>query len=447
MSDKEKGMRSARFFAVALILAAIFAVSVSAQEPSSPSAISLQPFITTGLSAPVFMTSSHDTTGRLFIVQQGGTILVVPAGSQTPNATPFLNITSRVLSGGERGLLGLTFHPKYYENGRFFVYYTCRLDTVTPANCPADGTIKIAEYVNSPPLTSNVASTTEKVIITIPHPTNSNHNGGTVEFGPDGYLYAGPGDGGSGNDPPNNAQNINTLLGKIIRIDIDNPDTANGLNYSSPTTNPFYGAAVAGRDEIFAVGMRNPYRFSFDRGRPRSPRIPAQPFPLWVADVGQGSIEEIDQVTLGGNYGWRAYEGNSCTGLNPQQCVGGSTPITHAPPLLQYTHVNAGNGFRCSVTGGYTYRGRARTLPKGAYIYADYCSGEIFIYDNNPTAAHPILLIDTTVRIVGFAQDDRGELYIVTESGTIQKIVGTFPRSDQTDRDPASTTRSTEKDQ
>lgn len=354
--------------------------------------IKLLPFISSGLSAPVFMTSAHDGTNRLFIVQQGGIIRVLQPGSATP--TTFLNITSRVLSGGERGLLGLAFHPQYSTNRRFFVYYTRQ----------TDGAIQIAEYQASA-ADPNVADTTEEIIITIPHPSFSNHNGGTVAFGPDGYLYAGHGDGGSGNDPSNNAQNINQLLGKIIRIDINNVPPTQTPQYNIPPDNPYAGA-TPGADEIYAIGMRNPYRFSFDRGGTQQ---------LWAADVGQGLTEEVDIITLGGNYGWRAYEGTNCTNLNPAQCAGGATPILHTPPIFQYGHT----GGRCSITGGFVYRGTLGNLPLGSYIYADYCSGEIFLWNNNQQN----VLVDLAFRIVAFGEDEANELYLVGENATIQRIV------------------------
>ncbi len=355
--------------------------------------IRLLPYITSGLASPIFMTNAGDGTNRRFIVQQSGIIRVVQPGSTTP--TVFLNIASRTspFPFGERGLLGLAFHPNYVNNRRFFVYYT-RI---------GDGAIQIAEYqasVEDP----DVADTTEKVIITIPHPTFSNHNGGTVAFGPDGYLYAGPGDGGSGNDPANNAQNINQLLGKIVRLDIDNVPAEQTPQYNIPPDNPYVG--VTGADEIYAIGMRNPYRFSFDRGGTRQ---------LWAADVGQGSIEEVDLITLGGNYGWRVYEGTNCTNLDPSKCAGGAEPIQHIPPIFQYGHTNG----RCSVTGGYVYRGVQGNLPMGSYIYGDYCSGEIFLWHNETQN----LLLDTTRNIVGFGEDEDGELFVIGQGGTIERIV------------------------
>lgn len=381
---------------IVLFAAILIAVSVSSFGQGIPAAhtIRLQPFISSGLIQPVFMTSPRDGTNRLFIVQQSGIIRVLQPGSTTP--TDFLNITTRVLCCGERGLLGLAFHPQYTTNRRFFVYYT-RV---------GDGAIQIAEYQTSSS-NPNVADTTEKIIITIPHPTFGNHNGGTVAFGSDGYLYAGPGDGGSGNDPNANSQNINQLLGKIIRLDINNVPVGQVPQYNIPPTNPYVG--INGADEIYAIGMRNPYRFSFDRGGTNQ---------LWAADVGQGSIEEVDIITNGGNFGWRVYEGTNCTGLDPQLCAGGATPINHSPPVFQYSHT----GGRCSVTGGYVYRGTLGSLPLGSYVYADYCSGEVFLHNNNQQT-----VIDATsgANIVGFGEDESGEIYVIRESGAvqIQKIV------------------------
>lgn len=376
-------MRKLKIFVVVIIGILLVSSAVTAQTPS----IVLQPFLA-DLSSPVFITNAKDGTKRIFIVEQGGIIKLVQPGSTTP--TEFLNIASKVLSGGERGLLGLAFHPQYASNGRFFVYYTRA----------GDGAIQIGEYrVSANP---NVADSTEKVIITIPHPNFSNHNGGTIAFGQDGYLYAGPGDGGSSNDPNNNAQNINSLLGKIIRLDINVP-VGNTAPYLIPPTNPFAGA-TPGADEIYAVGMRNPYRFSFDRGGTNQ---------LWVGDVGQDAIEEVDIVTNGGNYGWRVYEGTRCTNIDPAQC----NPANYTPPVFEY--VSAAPNPRCSVTGGYVYRGTRETLPNGAYIYGDYCTGEIFMWQNNQQT----LLADTSRFISSFGEDEDGELYVVGLGGTIDKIV------------------------
>ena len=266
-------------FLILLALVALLSFGISAQTPS----VKLDPFLS-GLNSPVFLTNAKDGTNRIFVVQKGGIIKVVQPGSTTP--TNFLDISSKVSTNGEGGLLGLAFHPQYVSNQRFFVYYARA----------SDGAIQIAEYQTS--ADPNVAGTAGNILITIPHPTNTNHYGGTIAFGSDGYLYAGTGDGGSANDPPNNAQNINVLLGKFIRIDVDS--TTGNLPYGIPSDNPFVGAA--GADEIYALGMRNPYRWSFDRGGTRQ---------LWAGDVGQGAREEVDIISNGGNYGWRILEGKN----------------------------------------------------------------------------------------------------------------------------------------
>jgi glucose/arabinose dehydrogenase len=371
---------------VSLFLLAIS--NVWAQGVPAPLTIRMQPYLS-GLSLPVYAVSAKDGTNRLFIVQQRGIIKVVQPGSTTP--TDFMNISSVVSqSGNERGLLGLAFHPQYSTNHRFFVYYTRA----------ADGAIEIAEYRTSANNPNLGDATTARVIITIAHPTNSNHNGGTVVFGPDGYLYAGTGDGGSANDPPANAQNINALLGKILRIDVNIP-IGSTQQYLIPPTNPYAGA-TPGADEIYAIGMRNPYRFSFDRGGTNQ---------LIVGDVGQDAIEEADFITLGGNYGWRVYEGNSCTGNDPSLC----TASNYLPPIFTYGHT----GGRCSITGGYIYRGKQNNLPNGSYVYADYCTGEIFLWNNGQQT----LLLDTPRQTSSFAEGEDGELYMVGLGGTVEKIV------------------------
>jgi glucose/arabinose dehydrogenase len=372
---------------IGLFLSLTFsAIIVSAQTAPT---IRLQPVLS-GLSSPVFVTNARDGSGRLFIVEQGGSIKVAQPGAAT--ATEFLNISSKIIAGGERGLLGLAFHPQYSQNRRFFVYYTRA----------GDGAIQIAEYQVSAS-NPNVAETAEKVIITIPHPTFANHNGGTIAFGADGYLYAAPGDGGGANDPANNAQNLDVLLGKMLRIDINVP-VGSTANYVIPPNNPFAGA-TAGADEIYAYGLRNPYRFSFDRATNQ----------LWTADVGQGAREEVDIITRGGNYGWRVMEGTICTpGVNPN-CM---PPAGHIPPIFEYSSA-AGSGGRCSITGGYVYRGARGALPNGAYVYGDYCSGEIFLWNSNQQT----VLLDTDRFISSFGEGEDGEIYVVgLSNGTVDRI-------------------------
>ena len=236
----------------------------------------------TGLTSPVFVTSARDGTDRLFVVEQAGVIKVFGPGQTTPRT--FLDITAKVLSGGERGLLGLAFHPQIEAGRRFVVSYTRK----------PDGAVVIAEYSVSTQ-DANVADSTETVLLVIPKPFE-NHNGGMVEFGPDDFLYISVGDGGGGNDPDARSQDNVQLLGKILRIDVDTP--SGGRPYSSPSTNPFFGAA-SGADEIYASGFRNPWRYSFDR----------QTGELYVGDVGQDAVEEIDVIDRGDNAGWRIWEG------------------------------------------------------------------------------------------------------------------------------------------
>lgn len=356
----------------------------------------------TGLSSPVFLTNAGDGSRRIFIVQQRGIIKVAQPGSSV--LTDYLNLSNIVSnSGSERGLLGLAFHPQFSVNRRFFVYYTRQ----------SDGAVEIAEYSQSAANPNVADPIAVRVILTIPHSSFSNHNGGTIAFGPDGFLYAGPGDGGSGNDPGNNAQNINSLLGKILRIDINTP-VGQIPAYNIPPTNPFAGA-TPGADEIYAYGLRNPYRFSFDRGGTNT---------LWVGDVGQDAVEEVDNITLGGNYGWRVYEGTQCTGNDPQLCAGGATPITQIPPVFEYSSLP--NVSRCSVVGGYVYRGKQNALPAGSYLYGDYCTGELLLWNNSTQ----ILLQDTANFVSSFGEDEDGELYVVRLGGSVDKVAGKRTNSD-----------------
>lgn len=361
------------------------AIAASTLHPRKAEAVVTLTPVATGLASPLFVTHAGDGTRRLFIEEQAGLIKVLQPGASTP--TVFLDIRARVRSGGEQGLLGLAFHPRFASNGRFFVYYTRA----------SDQAIVVAGYRVSSSNRDLADASSETVLLTIPHPTFTNHNGGMLAFGPDGYLYIGVGDGGSGNDPNNNAQNLNTLLGKILRIDVD---PASGAAYASPATNPFAGP-IAGSDEIFAFGLRNPWRFSFDR----------ETGIAWVADVGQGAREEVNTPLVnGGNYGWRVYEGFACTNVDPALC----RPSNYVSPLFDYSH----SGGRCSITGGYVYRGSARIVPTGTYLYADYCSGEIFAWDGSSQR----LLLDTNQSISSFGEDERGELYVVSLDGTVSAL-------------------------
>lgn len=348
--------------------------------------ISLQSF-GTGFVSPVEITNAGDS--RLFVVQKGGLIRILNADG-TVNAAPFLNLSSLVSTNSERGLLGLAFHPNYATNGYFFVNYT-----------NLAGNTIIARYsVNA--TNPNIANTTETILMTILQPF-SNHNGGTIKFGPDGYLYIGMGDGGSSGDPGNRAQNINENLGKMLRIDVN---TSTAPFYSSPSSNPYVG--VAGNDEIWAIGLRNPWKFSFNRLNGD----------LWIADVGQDAIEEINKVisplpNSGINFGWRCYEGNST--YNASGCAPSSTMRF---PFIQYARF----GGACSVTGGYYYSGTAYPNFQNKYFFTDYCDNKIRMVDNAG-------VITTTASFSGnnfvtFGEDVNGELYIAgITSGTIYKII------------------------
>ncbi|HKP69525.1 MAG TPA: PQQ-dependent sugar dehydrogenase [Pyrinomonadaceae bacterium] len=377
------------------LLVTVFVCSLTAWGQLTPPDVIGTRAVVGFLNSPVYATHAGDGTNRMFILEQRGKIKLLQPGATT--TTVFLDLTSLVSqSGGERGLLGLAFHPQYSTNRRFFVFYTRQ----------SDGAVEIAEYQTSPS-DPNVADPTPlRVILSIEHPAE-NHNGGTILFGPDGYLYAGIGDGTGGNDSANNAQNINVLLGKFLRIDVNTP-IGQVPAYNIPRSNPFAGP-FRGRDEIYAYGFRNPYRFSFDR----------QTGALWVGDVGQEAIEEVDLVTRGGNYGWRVYEGTQCTQLDPSLCI----PGLYIPPVLEYS---SGNSPRCSVTGGHAYRGPYGTFAPGAYVYADFCTGEVFNRVGNSQA----MRIDTVRLVTSIAEDEEGELYLVSLGGTIEKFIRRRSTSD-----------------
>lgn len=376
-----------------LFLVILFSACASAQNPN----IQLQPIVT-GLSSPVLATHAHDSSNRLFIVERSGKIKVVQPDATT--ATDFLNLSTKIVTGtggSEQGLLGLAFHPKFKTNRKFYVNYTRS----------GDGATVISEF-QANTSNRNVADTTERILLTIAQPY-SNHNGGMIEFGPDGFLYIGMGDGGSGNDPQNFAQNIESLLGKFLRIDVDRTEGA--LQYGIPPDNPFAGA-TPGRDEIYAVGLRNPWRWSFDR-------LNGQ---LVAADVGQGSREWVHIIERGKNYGWATWEGTRCNTSKPL----GSPECNALPliqPFLEYTH-SAG---RCSITGGYVYRGARVTFAQGTYIYGDYCTGEIWQYQNGQST----LLQDTAINISSFGEDESGELYVCDLNGgrVLRLLNTTSPRN------------------
>ena len=343
--------------------------------------IRLEPVVD-GLVRPVFVTHAGDGSGRLFVLEQEGLILVL--GASGLEEEPFLDLSEKVLCCGERGLLGLAFHPRFPDDPRLFVNYTRR----------PDGATVVSEFRLGQNGRPNPAS--ERVLLTIAQPF-SNHNGGMIAFGLGGPLLIGTGDGGSGGDPRNLAQNPNSLLGKILRIGV------NGRRpYAIPANNPY--AAGGGRPEIYAIGLRNPWRFSIDR-------VTAE---LYVGDVGQNAVEEIDRVVRGGNYGWRHFEGT-----RPYRPAGGIDRRTLDMPIAEYVHEDG----RCSITGGYVYRGQAVPELVGTYLYADLCSGEIFGLRNGRQR----VFLDTSMSISSFGEDEAGEVYVVDHGGEIHRIAGATP--------------------
>ena len=342
--------------------------------------------VATGLERPVYLTAPANDD-RLFIVEQPGRIRIVKNGQLVTQ--PFLDIVSRVSSSGERGLLSVAFHPAYTSNRFFYVNYT-----------DLAGDTRIERFTASAnPDVADVASA--KLILFQDQPF-ANHNGGHLLFGPDGLLYIPLGDGGSGGDPQNNAQTLTTLLGKLLRIDVDRGDP-----YAVPSNNPFVGRSDA-RAEIWALGLRNPWRMAFDR----------QSNLLFIADVGQGSQEEINAVprtAAGLNYGWRIMEGSSC--FNPNPCnSAGLTPPVHTYPT---------SGGNCAVTGGFVYRGTVIPELAGQYFFSDYCGGGLRSFRVVSGAVQGLRDwgITSAGSVSSFGEDARGELYLISHNGNVSRIV------------------------
>ena len=374
-----------------LCLTSLLAACSSESTRSSASTLSslkLQT-VTTGLSAPVFLIAPPGDTNRLFVVEQGGTIKILDRTTGTERGT-FLTLTG-ISSGDEQGLLGLAFDPQHHTNRRLYVYYT---DT--------DGAITIARFLASATNPNIVDPTSQAILVSIPHPTFANHNGGMLAFGPDGCLYAGIGDGGSGGDPNNNAQNLTSRLGKLLRI-----DPATGDACTNGPQNPF--VLSGGHPLVWSYGLRNPWRFSFDGDD------------LYIGDVGQNAREEIDVSTglnagRGLNYGWRLMEGSAC--FNP---TSNCNPGTLTVPIIEYPHDKGA----CSVIGGYVYRGQAIPAIQGTYFYGDFCAGFVrsFRFTNGAATEQRDWPLLGTPLISSFGQDGLGEFYLTTLSGTVFRIV------------------------
>jgi hypothetical protein len=338
---------------------------------------------------PVGIYHAGDQTDRLFVVEQKGVVQVFSNNENTSTTEVFLDIQSKVIYSGEMGLLGLAFHPNYSDNGYLYVDYTAA----------GSGDTIIERYTVDSGDPNKVDTTTQMPILEVIQPY-TNHNGGQLVFGPDGYLYIAMGDGGGTGDPSGNGQNLANLLGSILRIDVDTP--SGGLNYSIPNDNPFVDNLMGYKEEIFAYGLRNPWRFSFDSVTGW----------LWTGDVGQNRLEEIDIIDKGKNYGWNIMEGSLC------YTIPGCNTTGLELPIWEYDH-DEGR----SVTGGFVYRGSRLTSLVGKYVYADYVNGRIWSLDysdlDNPIN---MLLIDTDLKIPTFGVDEQNNLYLCAFDGSIYRV-------------------------
>ena len=338
---------------------------------------------------PLAIANAGDGSGRLFVAEQGGQMYFVKGGVVS---AAFLNISGKVSGGGEQGLLGLAFHPAFPGDPRVFVFYT-----------NGGGDIVVSSYV-VPAGTPNAADpNSEVILLTIEHSAHANHNGGGLLFGPSGYLYVATGDGGGGGDPDENGQNKNSLLAKILRIDVDNP--SGGRNYGIPGGNPFVGKD--GADEVWLWGLRNPFRFSFDGDNGD----------LWIGDVGQSAWEEIDVARngVGGlNFGWNDMEGNHC--FEPSS---GCATAGRTLPVAEYSH-----DYGFAVIGGNVYRG-PQALLRGGYIYSDNSTGRIFALAAAGSGPKALVQVGNNAwGVAGYGEDEAGELYAADLDGSIHRVVG-----------------------
>ena len=380
------------------VAAGLVACGATSADPGGPARGTAQAaatrLVTVGrFDAPLYVTPPPGDARRLMVVEQRGRIRVVRGGRTL--ATPFLDITSKVTSGGEQGLLGLAFAPDYGTSGLFYVYYTGR-----------DQREWVVEYHRASADRADPASA--RTVLRMDDP-ESNHNGGNLQFGPDGLLYIGTGDGGGANDQHGargNAQNLGSLLGKLLRID---PKASGSRPYTVPASNPFTGRAGA-RPEVYSYGLRNPWRFSFDR----------KTGALWIGDVGQNAWEEIDYLRpgrpAGANLGWNGYEG---THVYDVQVAATLNKASLTWPVAQYSH-SIGN----AVTGGYVYRGSAIPALRGFYLFADFGSGHVWAMKGPGGARRALSGADGQVtQVSSFGQDASGELYVVSLAGSVYKIV------------------------
>ncbi len=386
-----------------LLLSRVIPPSAAAEIDTAPLPVAVERAfakLETKILRPIELTHAGDGTNRVFIASQLGKIYVMPNDQNVTRAELFLDISDRVTykkNENEEGFLGLAFHPDYGQNGQLFVYYT----TTSAPHTSVVSRFRVSE--NNP---NQAESDSEEEILRIRQPF-WNHNGGTVIFGPDGYLYIALGDGGSANDPQNNGQNLQTLLGSILRIDVDRQDGKR--NYAIPADNPFVGYEDRARPEIWAYGLRNVWRMAFDRKTNL----------LWAGDVGQNIWEEINIIDRGGNYGWNIREAKH--NFSP-------TATGHRPdliePIFEYHH-DIGK----SITGGFVYRGSAIPALQGKYLYADYVSGKVWALDYDHERGRVVgnhLIAEQQMPIMSFGEDEQGEAYFLTDSHTIHRFRSTL---------------------
>jgi len=369
--------------------------SNKSNPPGTPPMLDLSTLVN-GLTAPVGIEVPNDGTGRMFVLEQAGRIRIIQNGTLVP--TPFLDVSSKVESGGEKGLLGLAFHPSFSSNGRFFVYYTQRVSQQLRS--------VFSEYAISTSDRNQADASSERTFLVVNQPFD-NHNGGQLAFGPDGFLYIGLGDGGNEGDPQRNGQNLQTLLGKILRIDVDGA-FAPGKQYAIPADNPF--APPNGLPEIWAYGLRNPWRFSFDR----------MSGTLFAADVGQDSFEEVDIITKSGNFGWNTMEASHCY---PSGNSCNSTGLIL--PIMEYPH-NASGGE--AIIGGFVYRGSAIAGLAGDYVFGDLYSGHVWagVQDSSGNW-NQTLVLSHNLTVSSFGQDISGEPYLLDYGNGAVMRLGAAP--------------------
>ncbi len=361
--------------------------SLQAEEPSL---VLERAFPVLSFVQPVAMLQAPEDDSRWFVVEKAGRVLVLANDDAVQAASVFIDISDLVEAGpSEAGLLGMAFHPQFNGNGEVFLSYTA---------AGPGGAVPLISRVSRFLMTAGgnrLDPATEEILLSVDQPF-TNHNGGNIAFGPDGFLYIGLGDGGSGGDPQGNGQNTETLLGAMLRIDVDTDPL-----YGIPADNPFVQGG--GRPDIYAWGLRNPWRFAFDR-------VTGD---LWAGDVGQNRLEEVDRIVSGGNYGWNRFEGTLCF-------AGECNPAGLIPPLAEYTH-----GEGCSITGGFVYRGTEMPDLAGTYLYGDFCTGTLWGLDSGTDGTLPSrVLVDSSLSISSFAEGNDGELFVLDyTAGTLHRLV------------------------